>query len=407
MAVETKAKAAGGLQRHVYWPSGLAMVALAVMRTGKASSLRRRQRRIRYAVVGLGHIAQVAVLPAFAHANENSELKALITGDPKKAKHLSKKYRAPLTFSYDKYNECLHSGEIDAVYIALPNNMHHAYAMSALEAGIDVLCEKPLGIDEAQCLAMMDAARQSGAKLMTGYRLHFDKANLQAAEMVRSGKLGNPRFFASTFGMQVRPGNIRLRRALGGGPLWDLGIYCVNAARYLFRDEPEEVFAFPAAGTDARFREVEESVSAILRFPEARLAAFTCSLGSADVSAYEIVGSKGTLRADPAYEYAEGLQFTVTVKGKSRRYKFGKSDQFAAELIYFSDCVLKGREPEPSGKEGLADVRIIRALYGSMESGQPVKLEPMRREKRPTAQQEIRRPPVKEPDLVRAKSASS
>jgi glucose-fructose oxidoreductase len=285
--------------------------------------------------------------------------------------------------------------------------MHHEYAVPALKAGIHVLCEKPLAIDEGQCEDMINAAAESGAKLMTAYRLHFDKANLEAVEIVRSGKLGNPRFFSSTFGMQVRPDNIRLSHALGGGPLWDLGVYCVNAARYLFRDEPEEVFAFEATGNDARFREVEESVSAIMRFPEARLASFTCSFGSGDVSAYEVAGTKGTLRADPAYEYAEGLKLTTTIEGKSREYKFGKSDQFAAELLYFSDCVLRNRRPEPSGKEGLADVRIIRSMYRSIETGKPIKIEAIQPKKRPTAGQEIRRPPVKKPDLVRAKSAST
>ena len=375
--------------------------------SSKTDSARRRGKKIRYAVVGLGHIAQVAILPAFAHARRNSELKALVTDDPKKAKELSKRYRIPFTYDYDSYDECLRSGQIDAVYIALPNSMHHEYAMPALKAGIHVLCEKPLAIDEAQCEAMIDAAARSGAKLMTAYRLHFDKANLQAVEIVRSGKLGNPRFFSSTFGMQVRPGNIRLSRALGGGPLWDLGVYCINAARYLFREEPEEVFAFEATGDDQRFREVEESVSAVMRFPGVRLASFTCSFGSGDVSAYDVAGTKGTLRADPAYEYAEALKLTTTIEGKRREYKFGKSDQFAAELLYFSDCILKNRQPEPSGKEGLADVRIILSLYQSMEKQKPIKIEPVERDKRPTAEQEIRRPPVKKPDLVRAKSAST
>jgi predicted dehydrogenase len=382
---------------------------MPTMKSGskKAASSRQRGNKIRYAVVGLGHIAQVAILPAFAHAKRNSELRALVTDDPKKAKQLSKKYRVPFTYEYDNYDECLESGEIDAVYIALPNSMHHEYAVRALNTGIHVLCEKPLAIDEAQCKAMIDAAADSGTKLMTAYRLHFDKANLQAVEIVRSGKLGNPRFFSSTFGMQVQPENIRLSLALGGGPLWDLGVYCINAARYLFRDEPEEVFAVEATGDDARFREVEESVSAIMRFPEARLASFTCSFGSGDVSAYEVAGTKGTLRADPAYEYAEGLKLTTTIEGKSREYKFGKSDQFAAELLYFSDCILKNRQPEPSGKEGLADVRIIRSLYRSIETGKPIKIEPVQPQKRPSAKQEIRRPPVKKPELVRATSAST
>jgi predicted dehydrogenase len=367
----------------------------------------RKRKKIRYAVVGLGHIAQVAVLPAFTHAQRNSELKALVTDDPTKAKRLSKKYGVPFTYSYEAYDRCLKSGEIDAVYIALPNNMHHAYALSALNAGIHVLCEKPLAIHEDECTSMIDAAAETGTKLMTAYRLHFDKANLHAVEIVQSGKLGEPRIFNSTFGMQVRPDNIRLKRDLGGGPLWDMGIYCINAARYLFREEPTEVSAFQLTGQDSRFREVEECVSAMLRFPEGRVATFSCSLGSADISAYEVVGTKGTLRADPAYEYAEGLKLKITIEGKSRERIFGKSDQFAPELIYFSDCILNNKQPEPSGKEGLADVRIIRALYESIENGTAIQMKTTAPEKRPSAGQEIRRPPIKKPDLVHAKSAST
>lgn len=360
----------------------------------------RKRKRIRYAVVGLGHIAQVAVLPAFTHAQRNSELRALVTDDPTKARRLSKKYGVPFTYSYEAYDRCLKGGEIDAVYIALPNNMHHAYALSALNAGIHVLCEKPLGIHEDECTALIDAAAETHTKLMTAYRLHFNKANLHAAEIVQSGNLGDPRIFDSTFGMQVRPDNIRLKRDLGGGPLWDMGIYCVNAARYLYRAEPTEVSALQSTGHDKRFREVEECVSAILRFPEGRVATFSCSFGSADISAYEVVGTKGTLRADPAYKYAEGLKLKVTIEGKSRERIFAKSDQFAPELIYFSDCILKDQRPEPSGKEGLADVRIIRALYESIEKGKVVQMKTAAAEGRPGTRQESRRPPIRKPDLV-------
>jgi predicted dehydrogenase len=147
---------------------------------------------------------------------------------------------------------------------------------------------------------------------MIAYRLHFEEANLQAIEIVQSGKLGRPRLFASTFTMQVKEGNIRLQREMGGGTLYDIGIYCINAARYLFRAEPTEVVAFRANGEDARFRDVEEGISAIMRFPEDRMANFVCSFGGADVSAYEVVGSKGSLRLDPAYELASELTHHLT-----------------------------------------------------------------------------------------------
>jgi predicted dehydrogenase len=370
-------------------------------------SRRDERKKIRYAVVGLGHIAQVAVLPAFAHATKNSELTALVTHDPTKAKQLSKKYCVESVHSYKDYQHLLDSGEIDAVYIALPNTMHREYSVKASNAGVHVLCEKPMATGESDCEEMMRAAENNQTKLMVAYRLHFDRANLQAVELVRSGKLGRPRIFNSTFTMQVQPNNIRTDKDLGGGPLWDIGIYCINAARYLFRAEPEEVFAAATKSRDPRFQEIEETVTAVMRFPDACLASFACSFGASDMGYYELVGTKGSLRADPAYEYAESLKLNIRIGDKEQERVFGKSDQFGPELVYFSNCILKNQDPEPSGREGLADVRVICALFESIRKRQPVRTKIQEPEKRPTAAQEIRRPPVHKPDLVHAHSSSA
>lgn len=360
---------------------------------------------VRYAVVGLGHIAQVAVLPAFAHAR-NARLAAMVSDDPAKHRKLSKKYNVGLTYSYEQYEDCLNSGEVDAVYIALPNNMHCDFTVRAARAGIHVLCEKPMAVTEDECEQMIRATAKARVKLMIAYRLHFEKANLEAVKIVQSGKLGAPRFFSSLFAMQVKEGNIRVQRELGGGTLYDIGVYCINAARYLFRAEPEEVFAYSVSGKDKRFKEVDEMTAATLRFPKERLASFTCSFGAADLSDYKVVGTRGELRVEPAYEYVGELKHRLTVKGKTRERTFPAGDQFAPELIYFSNCILNDVEPEPSGVEGLADVRIIRALYHSAETGQPVRLEPFTKRRRPETSQEIRRPPVKKPELVNVQSAS-
>lgn len=364
-------------------------------------------RKVRYAVVGLGHIAQVAVLPAFAHATANSALTALVSGNRTKLKELSRRYRVEHTYSYDDYDECLRSGAIDAVYIALPNSMHGEYSIRAARAGIHVLCEKPMAVTEKECQAMIRAARSHRVKLMVAYRLHFEEANLKAVELAKSRELGQVRFFSSEFGLQVRPGNIRTKAELGGGSLYDLGIYCINAARYLFQDEPREVFAFTAARQDPRFETIDEMTAAMLRFSDDRLASFTSSFGSTDVSSYEIVGTKGTVRLDPAYEYAFPLKMQVTVDGKTRSRTFPKRDQFAPELLYFSDCVLNKKEPEPSGADGLADVRIIEALYRSAKIHKPVTIRPVNVGRRPRLKQVKRRPPVAKPRLVQAKSGST
>ena len=364
------------------------------------------RKQLRYAVVGLGHIAQVAVLPAFANARRNSKVTALVSGDSFKLKELSQKYGVSATYNYDQYDALLASGDIDAVYIALPNSMHCDYAVRAARAGVHVLCEKPMALDEDECERMALAARQgkngSGVKLMVGYRLHFERANLEAIEVARSGRIGEPRQFSSTFTLQVVPDNIRVKSALGGGVLYDIGVYCINAARSLFAEEPVEARAIAAGALG----DVEESVAALLRFPNERVASFVCSFGSAKVSQYRVVGTKGDLLLEPAYEYAAPLRHKLTIDGDTRERRFAKRDQFAPELLYFSDCVLQGREPEPGAAEGLADVRVIRALYRSAESGQAVMLQPFEKRERPSLEQEIRRPPIEKPDVVHAQAPS-
>ncbi|HTL48399.1 MAG TPA: Gfo/Idh/MocA family oxidoreductase [Verrucomicrobiae bacterium] len=369
-----------------------------------AKPRKKKSRKIRYAVVGLGYISQNAVLPAFEHARKNSELVALVSDDAAKLKKLSRQYRSKYVLTYDLYDSYMASGEIDAVYIALPNSMHREYTVRAAKAGIHILCEKPMAVTSADCEAMIRAAEQNRVKLMIAYRLHFDKANMAAVQIAESGKLGDLRMFNSVFSMQVKSGDIRLQKKLGGGTLYDIGIYCINAARYFFRSEPVEVTAFSANNGEKRFEQVDEMTSAILRFPKQKLAAFVTSFGAADTSDYRLVGSKGQLIMEGGYEYAQPRRQRVIAGSKTSEKKFPMKDQFGPELLYFSDCVLRDRQPEPSGYEGLADVRIIEALYRSAESGLPVRLEILPPPARPSKKQAMELPPVKKPELVHAAS---
>jgi predicted dehydrogenase len=365
---------------------------------------KRRRGTVSYAIVGLGHIAQVAVLPAFAHAKRNSRIRALVSDDRTKLRAMSRKYRVDQTYSYDDYDACL--DQVDAVYIALPNSMHAEYTIRAARAGVHVLCEKPMAVTVEECEQMVDACRENGVKLMIAYRLHFEEINLKAVDLVRRGRIGEPKFFNSSFAMTVRPNDIRTKKDMGGGTLYDIGVYCINAARYLFRAEPTEVMATSVNSGVAKLAEIDESTGALPRFDDDRVAAFVTSFNSADIGSYEIVGTKGRLRVNPAYEYAEGLAYELTVKGKTTRKRIGKRDQFAPELLYFSDCILKNREPEPSGEEGLQDVRIVQALYKSAETGASVPIPAFDRSKRPTGRQQITRPGLKKPELVKVQSAS-
>jgi len=166
-------------------------------------------KKIRYAVVGLGHISQVALLPAFKNAH-NSVLAALISDDDKKRKELAKRFRLSpeSTYSYEEYDECLKSGEIDAVYVGLPNHLHCEYTVRAARAGVHVLCEKPMAVTEKECEQMTTACQKAGTKLMIAYRLHFEQANLEAVKIATSGQIGDLRIFSSTFSQQVDADNI-------------------------------------------------------------------------------------------------------------------------------------------------------------------------------------------------------
>jgi len=362
--------------------------------------------RIRYAVAGQGYIAQAAVLPAFQNAAKNSELVALISDDPAKLGRLARKYDVAHTYDYGEYDKCLTSGAVDAVYIALPNHMHQEYTIRAAQAGIHVLCEKPMALTVGECQSMIRACRENRVKLMIAYRLHFEKSNLRAIKLAQSGKLGDLRIFSSVFTMQVKEGNSRLRRSLGGGTLYDIGIYCINAARYLFQDEPLRVFANRASSNDVRFSKVEEMVSANLVFPRDRLATFVCSFGASDVSTYQMVGTRGDLVVHNAYQYSSAMTHTLTIKGNEKRRTFAKRDQFAPELIYFSDCIREDKEPEPSGAEGMADIRVINGLYRSAANQSPVALSDFEDVARPEPNQEITRPAVKKPSLYHAEAPS-
>ena len=359
---------------------------------------------VRYAVVGLGHIAQAAVLPAFAHARRNSKIVAVVSDDRTKRREMTKRYRLEHAFSYKQFDDCLR--EVDAVYIALPNSMHAEYTVRAAKAGVHVLCEKPMAVTVRECRHMIAACRQARVKLMIAYRLHFETVNLAAMELARRGELGDLKFFTSSFSMTVRRGDIRTKREYGGGTLYDIGVYCINAARNLFRAEPTEVSAVSINSGLRSLAEIDETTAATLRFGNERVATFITSFNAADVAAYRIVGTNGHLHADPAYEYAEGLEYTVEIDGKKERKRAGKRDQFAPELLYFSDCILRDTRPEPSGEEGLQDVRIVEALYESARKGRPVRIRPFRKTVRPTSRQRISRPGVRKPKLIKVQSAS-
>ena len=251
---------------------------------------------------------------------------------------------------------------------------------------------------------MIAAAREHHVKLMIAYRLHFDASNMQAVEVVQSGRLGDPRIFSATFSQQMNADNFRVRPGMSDGTLYDIGIYCINAARYLFQAEPIEALAIASSGADARFgAAIEEMVGAILRFPGGSIAQFTASFGAAFSAGYQVIGSKGDLRVNPGFGGGEAHHY-LAVAGQTEEQTYPDQDHFGAQLRYFSDCILEDKQPEPSGEEGLIDVQIIEALYQSAREGRPIALDLPHPAQRPGPAQIIICPPVEATMLVNTKS---
>lgn len=347
----------------------------------------RREGPVRFAVVGQGYFAQSAILPAFAEA-PHCELVALFSDDTTKLDVLKGKYDVPHALGYDQYDEFLRSRAVDAVYIALPNDKHCDFTVRAAAAGIHVLCEKPMAVTSVECERMIAACAEAQVKLMIAYRLHFDEGNLAAVDLIQGGKLGQARFFASAFSQQVSHDNSRTEAQHSDGPLYDVGVYCINAIRYLFRAEPTAVTAFAVRRPeDPRFREVDEQVSATLLFADGRVATFVCSFGAVKMGWYEVGGTEGRLRVDPAYTNAEPLRLELTAGGKTETKKFRRRDQVAGEMQYFAARVLADEPIEPSGEEGLADVRIIEAIKEAARTGTRVAVQSVPRDLRPTPEQ--------------------
>jgi glucose-fructose oxidoreductase len=369
-------------------------------------------KKVRYALIGLGYITQIAMLPAFKAASRNSTIAALISGDRKKLEKLGRDYDAKHLVHYDQFDDLMRSGEIDALYIGLPNTMHREYTVRAARHGVHVLCDKPMAMTVADCRAMIRACDQNSAKLMIAYRLHFEPANLAAFKLLREGAIGELRYFTSEFSQQVKPGNIRTRDDLGGGPLYDMGIYCLNAVRHVFDAEPEEVVAM-SAGCDnkrKRFKDVPEMFEATMRFPDDALASFTCSFGASDASSFHVWGTKGSLRLDQAYELKGDKILHVMRAGQQKPTTrvFKATNQFAPLLLHFSECILRNRKPLPSGEEGMADIRALEAIVNAADTGRSVHLDnPKFLGPRLEKASPIKLPPFEPPKLYRAETPSA
>lgn len=347
---------------------------------------------MRYAVVGAGWISQEAFLPGAVQSG-NSRVTAIVSGDRDKAAKLAAFHGIPEVVDYGGYDALLASDRIDAVYVALPNSMHCDYTVRAARAGKHVMVEKPLANTVAEAEAMIAAAKEAGVFLMTAYRLHNEPGTIAVLEAIRRGVLGTPLIYQSAFSFQSALGNHRLKAHHWGGPLQDVGVYCMNAARHVFGEEPVEAIAMRhQPKDDPRFAEVEATIAATLRFPSGGIAQFVASFGAAPVDSYRVIGSTGDLELDPGFKFETATKMRLRVNGRVEETTFPQVDHFGGQIAYFSDCIASGTRPEPDGEEGLADLRALLAIEEAALSGRPVAISSPPRPGHPAPAMERRRP---------------
>ena len=340
------------------------------------------EKKIGFAIVGIGDLALNEVLPAFAHSKYAKPV-ALVSGHADKAKKVAGQYgiSEKNIYSYQTFDDIKNNPEVDVVYIILPNNMHREFTIRAAKAGKHVLCEKPMALSPKECEDMIAACKNANRKLMIAYRIQYEPNNAQCRDWVQSKEYGNVKLLEFFNGQHNGdPNQWRLKKSMGGGSMMDVGIYCLNTCRYLLGEEPEAVFAntFSTPG-DERFKEVDETMLFQLYFPSGVRASCSTTLGAHQSRRYRAVTDKGAwFGMDPAFDY-KGLRMEFSQAKGKQEWKSNpameEKNQFALELDHISTCIYDDTKPFTPGEEGLQDHRIIEALFQSAKEGKIIKLE--------------------------------
>ncbi len=330
------------------------------------------RKKLGFALCGLGSLSTYQIAPAL-QKTEHCRLAGIVTGTPAKASRWQAQYNIPPRniYNYETMHRMADNPDIDVVYVVTPNGLHLDHALLAARAGKHVFCEKPMEISVDRCQQMIDAVRAANRLLGIGYRCRFEPNNLECARIAHEQELGAVKVIDAHFGFNIAPGVWRLNRALaGGGPLMDVGIYALQATRYLSGEEPVWVAAVSTKGDPARFSEVEESVLWQTRFPGGAISHCSSSYNAASVGYFRVLAERGWFGLEPAFNYT-GIH---GMRSDGKAIELPPTDHFAVEMDNFAQCILEKQPTRVPGEEGLRDVKIMMAIYESARTGRPVEL---------------------------------
>jgi predicted dehydrogenase len=339
------------------------------------------EERVGFALLGLGRLSVEQLLPAFQQTKKAKAV-ALVSGSPEKARQLAAQYgiAEKNIYDYKTYDRLKDNAEVKAIYVVLPNGMHLEYVVRGAAAGKHILCEKPMANTAKECEEMIAACKKADRKLMVAYRIQYEPHNRRVREIIKSGDFGKVKLIEAVNGQrQGDPNQWRHKLKLaGGGALPDIGLYCLNTARFLLGEEPSEITAVEyTTPNDPRFREVEENMLFQMKFPSGVLVNNSTGYDFHDSKRYRVNLQTGWIEMAPAYSY-QGLELkTSRADGEMERteqIKLPQKNQFALEIDHFAECILENKQPFSPGEEGLQDHRIMEKIYEAARAGKTVKL---------------------------------
>ena len=362
-----------GFSRREFSKLGAMVLAARILPAVGAAA--QSERKVGYCVIGLGTIADHFMRGV--QGSSTSKITGLVSGHRDKAERIAAQYGVPKSsiYSYEDMDKFRDNKTIDAAYVALPNSMHAEYTIRSAKAGKHVLCEKPMSTTVSEAEAMIAACRDAKVQLMIAYRLHYEPLHLKAVKLIRDGALGKVQTINGAFGFDANPTAWRLNKALaGGGSLFDVGIYVVNACRYLTGEEPVKFTAVTSTiDQDGRFSTMEENVSWTMKFPSGVLATGSSTYGAQMPGYFKVFASKGWMEMSSAYGY-DGAKLRASFWGGEKGSPHIEIDeastekdpvQFTREADHFSGCVLNNKVPKSSGEEGLRDMKYIEQIYAA------------------------------------------
>lgn len=341
----------------------------------KAQETHEEPKKLGWALVGLGSLSKNQIAPALLKS-KFSKLAAVVTGTPAKGVEWREKYGLAenKVYSYENFDKIIGDKDVDVVYIVLPNSMHHEYVIRAAKAGKHVFCEKPMANSAKECREMIAACEKANVRLGVAYRCQFEAHHIEAIRLGREKVFGAVKHVNAEFGFKIGdPTQWRLRKNLaGGGALMDVGVYALNACRYLTGEEPVEISALETKTDAVKFAEVDETVTWQMKFASGATANCMTTYNFNGANNFTVTAEKGRYGMGPAYGYSGQTGWTSDPKIP---IAFPPSDHFVLEMDAFSESIINNKPFGVSGEEGLKDLLAVEAIYRSIASGKAEKVE--------------------------------